>query len=90
MLVETCMESGPLTEDQIADALEATHETRELRAVMSLIECFIAEAHAEMTQRGQEARIRDEAAGAARFLKDLRADVIRLTARKKPDKAPEK
>jgi len=54
------MESGPLTEDQIADALEATHETRELRAVMSLIECFIAEAHAEMTQRGQEARIRDE------------------------------
>ncbi len=37
-----------------------------------------------MTVRNQEPRIRDEASGAARYLKDLRADIIRLTARKKP------
>lgn len=84
LLIETCMEAGPLTEGQIADALEATHDTREMRAVMSLLECFIGEAHAEMTVRNQEPRIRDEASGAARYLKDLRADIIRLTARKKP------
>jgi hypothetical protein len=41
LLIETCMEAGPLTQGQIADALEATHDTREMRAVMSLLECFI-------------------------------------------------
>jgi len=48
------------------------------------VECFIAVAHAEMRVRGQEVRVRDEAAGAARYLCDLRDQIIDKTREKAP------
>jgi len=84
VLVETCMENGVLTEAQIDETLAGTKERKEMRAVMSLLECFIGEAHAETRQRGQEQRIRDEASGAARYLCDLREQLIEKTREKKP------
>lgn len=84
VLVETCMESGPMTEAQIDETLAGTKERKEMRAVMSLVECFIGEAHAESRVRGQEQRIRDEANGAARFLCDLRDQLIDKTREKAP------
>lgn len=83
-LLETCLEAGPLSEKEITDALAGTRERKELLAVMSLLECFIAQAHEETRARGQEARIRDEAAGAARYLIDLRAELIEKTAESEP------
>jgi len=74
-----------MTEREIADALAGTRERKEMQAVISLLECFIAQAHEECRVRGQEARIRDEAAGAARYLIDLRAELIA----KATDKTPE-
>lgn len=87
VLIETCLETGHMTEGEIAGALEGTKERKEMRAVISLIECFIAEAHTEATARGQEGRVRDEACGGARFLKDLRAEVIELTRERKVGEA---
>jgi len=74
-----------MTEKEIGEALAGTRERREMLAVMSLIECFIAEAHAETRVRGQDQRIRDEAAGAARYLIDLRADLIVKATEKEPE-----
>lgn len=84
-LIETCLEAGPMTEREIADALAGTRERKEMLAVMSLLECFIAQAHEECRVRGQEARIRDEAAGAARYLIDLRAELIAKATEKAPE-----
>lgn len=84
VLVETCMESGGLSEAQIDETLAGTKERKEMRAIMSLVECFIAVAHAEMRVRGQEVRVRDEAAGAARYLCDLRDQIIDKTREKAP------
>lgn len=83
MLIETCLETGPMTAAEIAGALEGTRERKELRAVMSLVECFIAEARAEANVRGQEGRIRDEACGAGRYLQDLRRELIEVTRERK-------
>lgn len=83
VLIETCLETGHLTEAEIAEALEGTKERKELRAVMSLVECFIAEAHAEATLRGVDKQVRDEACGGARFLKELREELIELTRERK-------
>jgi len=84
-LIETCLEAGPMTEREIAEALAGTRERKEMQAVMSLIECFIAQAHEECRKRGQEARIRDEAAGAARYLIDLRDEMIAKATEKAPE-----
>jgi len=68
VLVETCMEAGPMTIDQIDDALSNTKDRRELKAVMSLVEYYISAAHSEATVRGQDPNLRAEAAGAAHYL----------------------
>jgi hypothetical protein len=84
-LIETCLEAGPMTEREIADALAGTRERKEMQAVMSLIECFIAQAHEECRVRGQAENIRTEAAGAARYLIELRLEMIAKATDKVPD-----
>jgi len=83
-LIETCQEAGSMTEREITDALAGTRDRKEMQAMMSLIECFIAQAHEECRKRGQDPRIRDEAAGAARYLIDLRDEMIAKTTEKAP------
>lgn len=83
------MENGVMTEPQINEALAGTKHRKELQAVMSLVECYIGQAHAEMTVRGQDARKRDEAAGAANYLRILRDDLIEKTREKKPPELAE-
>jgi hypothetical protein len=56
---------------------------------MSLLECYIAEAGAEADARGVETRVRDEACGARRMLKELRAEIIEMTRPKPPEKKAE-
>jgi len=85
-LIETCLEAGPMTEREIAEVLAGTRDRKEMQAVMSLLECFIAQAHEECRVRGQDARIRDEAAGAARYLIDLRAELISKATEEEPGK----
>lgn len=89
VLVETCMESGPMTIEQIDRALAGTKDRQEMRAVMSLVECYIGIAHAETTKRGQDARVRDEAAGAANYLKSLRDDLLEKTHERPPEETPD-
>lgn len=88
-LIETCLETGPLTDAEIREVLAGTRERAEIRAVMSLLECYIAEAGAEADARGVETRLRDEACGARRMLKELRAEVIEMTRPKPPEKKEE-
>ncbi len=88
VLIETCMEAGPLTIDQIDDALSGTKDRRELKAVMSLVEYYISAAHSEATVRGQDPNLRAEAAGAAHYLKLLRSDLIDKTKETEPQELP--
>jgi len=85
VLIETCMEAGPMTIDQIDDALSNTKDWKELKAVMSLVEYYIGAAHSEATVRGQDPTIRSEAAGAAHYLKLLRSDLIDKTKETEPE-----
>ena len=88
-LIETCLETGAMTEAEIREVLAGTRERVEIRAMMSLLECYIAEAGAEADGRGVETRLRDEACGARRLLKELRAEVIDMTRPKPPEKKEE-
>jgi hypothetical protein len=88
-LIETCLETGPMTDAEMREVLADTRERVEIRAVMSLLECYIAEAGAEADARGVETRVRDEACGARRMLKELRAEMIEMTRPKPPEKKAE-
>lgn len=50
--------------------------------MVSLIETYLAAAADEGEVRGQEARIRDECAGARRWLKDLRRELKEMATEK--------
>ena len=51
-LIETCLETGPLTEAEIANTLEATANQPVIRAVISWLEHKIANEHDVLTTRG--------------------------------------
>jgi len=77
-LQETIMaESGPLTDEEITQALAGKLRSGEARAFVSLIESFITNQRQVLEARGVKAQDRDEAAGAVDTLKELRADVLR-------------
>lgn len=84
-LIETCLESGAMTEAQIREALKGTRHWPSIRAVVSLMEAYLADAANEAEVRGQEARIRDECCGARRWLKDLRRELKELATEPEPD-----
>jgi len=88
-LIETCLETGAMSEAEIRAALSDTRERVEIRAVMSLVECYIAEAGSVADARGVETRLRDEACGARRTLKELRAEIIEMTRPKPREKTVE-
>lgn len=79
-LIETCMEAGPMSEEDIKEALANTRHWPAMRAIVSLLEFYISQAHGEATARGQDPQKRAEACGAADYLKTLRADIIEKTA----------
>lgn len=78
-LIETCLELGPLTEDQIAEALAGTANHRHIKAIISWLEYKIGTEHTTVTTRGASAQTRDESAGAADALKALRREIIGFT-----------
>jgi hypothetical protein len=69
VLIETCLEGGALSEEEIAAALRGKATSTEVKAIISLIERFIGNAH---TTAQNDRTQRDEACGAASWLKDLR------------------
>lgn len=80
ILVETCLEDGSLTDDQIVAALAGKTSLPEVKAVISLIENAIAN-----VRRGAETHqgvARDEFCGAARELREVRARLVAATASK--------
>lgn len=77
-LIETCLESGSMTHEQIETALKGTRHWPATRAFVSLIEAYLADASVEAEARGQEPRIRDECCGARRWLKELRQELKEL------------
>lgn len=81
-LIESCLESGAMTEEQMRTALKGTRHWPAVRAMVSLIETYLAAAGEEGEVRGQEARIRDECAGARRWLKDLRRELKEMATEK--------
>jgi len=85
-LIQTCLETGHLTLPEIEEALAGTKDRKEMIAVISFIEAAIADADDEICVKGQDPTIRTEAAGAARHLRELRANFIRLTAPKPLEK----
>ena len=77
-LIETCLESGSMTQEQIETALKGTRHWPATRAIVSLIEAYLADAAVEAEARGQDPRIRDECCGARRWLKELRHELNEL------------
>ncbi len=77
-LIETCLESGAMTQEQIETALKGTRHWPATLAFVSLIEAYLADAAKEAEVRGQDPRIRDECCGARRWLKELRQEMKEL------------
>ena len=79
ILIESCLELGSLTEDQVLDALAGTANHPHIKAIISWIEYKIGTEHATLSTRGLTAETRHEAAGAADALKALRTDFLAFT-----------
>ncbi len=75
-LIETCVEGGWMTEEETREVLAGKALHPETKAVLSWIEFKIAQQGDEADVKGQEPRVRDEACGARRVLKDLRTELI--------------
>lgn len=89
-LIETCIEGGPLTEAEVRAALAGADKLPQVRAMLSWIEWFIAQAHQLSDTRGQDARVRDEACGAAHFLTKLREELMEMTRAVRPQEETER
>lgn len=79
ILIETCLELGTLTEDQVTEALAGTANSPSIKAIISWIEYKIGTEHATLSTRGLSAETRHESAGAADALKALRTDFLAFT-----------
>ena len=88
-LIETCLEAGPMTEEQIETALAGTRHWAQMRAVVSLAETYLAQIADEAEVRGQEPRIRDEACGARRWFKEFRRELKTLATEPEPEESEE-
>lgn len=75
-LIETIIEGGPLTEDEIREVLAGKKNQPEVKAILSMVEFAIGSAHDESETAGQDRTVRDEACGAARHLRVLRARIL--------------
>lgn len=75
-LIETCLEGGSLTEQQIQKALQGQVRHPMAAAVISFIEWKIGCERNIAEARGQEAQTRTEACAAAAALVDLRAELL--------------
>ena len=78
-LIETCLELGPLTESEIAEALAGSANHRHIKAIISWLEYKIGTEHTTLSTRGMTAETRHESAGAADALKTLRREIIAFT-----------
>ena len=76
MLIETIIEGGALTEQEIRKALAGHGGDPKVKAIISMIEFAIGGAHDE--SEGPGAALRDEACGAARHLRLLRTRVMEM------------
>jgi len=76
ILVETCLELGSLTEDQVAEALAGSANHKHIKAIISWIEFKIGAEHEVVTTRCCDPQLRAEACGAAGALKGLRGDLL--------------
>lgn len=88
-LIETCIEGGPMTEAEVRAALAGTDKQPQVRAMLSWIEWYIAQSHQESDTRGQDARVRDEACGAANYLTRLREELMEMTRAVRPQEEEE-
>lgn len=79
LLIETCLELGHLSEDQVTEALAGTANHPHIKAIISWLEYRIGTEHATVTTRGLATQQRDESAGAADALKLLRTELIAFT-----------
>jgi transcription initiation factor IIE alpha subunit len=80
LLIETCLEDGALTDEEIVQALAGKTSLPEVKAIISLIENAIAN-----VRRGAETHQgvhRDEFCGAARELRAVRTRLVAATASK--------
>ncbi len=80
LLIETCLEDGALTDEEIVRALAGKTSLPEVKAIISLIENAIAN-----VRRGAETHqgvTRDEFCGAARELREMRTRLVAATASK--------
>lgn len=79
MLIETIIEGGALTDEEIRKALAGKAGLPEVKALISMIEFAIGGAHDE-AELAATAMRRDEACGAARHLRLLRTRVVEMVA----------
>lgn len=79
-MIETCLEGGPLTREEISQALAGKAAHPELKAVISWLEYRIGELREQSEAAGTEARARDELCGAARELKLVRRELLEFVA----------
>jgi hypothetical protein len=77
-LIETCLEGGPLTEEEIREALRGQVRGSVAGAVVSWIECSIANERAAAEVRGCDPQLRVEACAAAGALINLRAELLEM------------
>ena len=78
-LIETCLELGPLTETEIAEALAGSANHPHIKAIISWLEFKIGTEHDTLSKRGLTADTRHESAGAADALKAIRRESIAFT-----------
>jgi len=82
-LLETCLESGPMTQEQMAEALAGQARVPVVMAIISKLEHCINDLRNETETPGADSRLRDEKSGAIHEMKLLRLWLIQSTAQEK-------
>ena len=83
-LLETCQESGTMTQEQMAEALAGQARVPAVMAIISKLEHAISDLRNQTETPGADSRLRDEKSGAIHEIKVLRLWLIECTARERP------
>jgi len=75
-LLETCIEGGPLTAEDIQRKLAGTANTPAMKAVVSKLEYFISDLRDNSETPGTDPQARHELSGAIYHLKRLRRELL--------------